>query len=94
MTSSKYFYLDHILLAIIHTTAVELSITVKTTVLLTATMLTLPFMQCEVQSGYSEHACLFIDQKLLAPVRSAETIRQHQYAQAYYASLILNIIDL
>ena len=27
----------------------------------------LPFVQCEVQSGYSKHACLFIDQRLLVP---------------------------
>ena len=24
-----------------------------------------PFMQCNVQSGYFEHACFFIDQRLL-----------------------------
>ena len=27
------------------------------------------FMQCKVQSGYSERACSFIDQRLLAPVQ-------------------------
>ena len=31
------------------------------------TLLTLPFMQYEVQSGYFEHACLFVDKRLLAP---------------------------
>ena len=40
-------------------------------------LVTLPFMQCEVQSGYSVHPCLFIDQRLLLPVqRQPGDIRQ------------------
>ena len=65
MTSLKYFYIEHILVAIIHTTTVECLITVKTTILLIATTTQLlhticnlvdpAFVQCEVQPGYSEH---------------------------------------
>ena len=79
MTSLRYFYLEHISLAIIHATAMERLTLVKTTILLIATtlwlfhtiyiLLTLSFMQCEVQSGYSEHACSFIDQRLLVSVQ-------------------------
>ena len=52
---------------LIHATTVERSTTVKlyyTMVaihILNKILFTLPFMQCEVQSGYPERACLFID---------------------------------
>ena len=59
---------------IVHTTVVEQSTAVKTiNTNIYYTMATpyyvyiiLPFVQCEVQSGYSKCTCWFIDQILLA----------------------------
>ena len=79
---------------IVHTTAVEHLTAVKTTIATTYSyytvhdysatyiiLLTLPFMQCEVQSGYSEHTCSFIHQRLLAPARKrAANVRQVCFA--------------
>ena len=62
---------------IVHATVVEQSTVAKTintnSYYTMATLyhirIILPFKQCEVQSGYSEDACMLIDQKLLAPVQ-------------------------
>ena len=66
---------------LIHVTTVERSTTVKlyyTMVaihILNKILFTLPFMQCEVQSGYPEHACSFIDQIINT---GAETTCHHE----------------
>ena len=58
---------------IVHANVVEQSSTEKPLILIATTLGLLrtiynqPFMQCKVHSGYSEHACSFIYQRLLAP---------------------------
>ena len=84
MTASKYFYLEHISLEIIHdhsimmeqlTMANHIIIIIGTTLWLLHTIycitqnfalygIILTFMQCKVQSSYSEHAHSFIYQHL------------------------------
>ena len=68
MTSSKYFYLEHILLAIIHTTMHHLQSMMLLTNIITTpyhyytymTLLTLPFVQSRMQCGYFECASSII----------------------------------
>ena len=86
MTTSKYSYLEYIasnkkscslsmlpcssartLLKVILATSQLLSMAIH------CTLLTQPFLQCEVQSGYFKCACSFIDQRLLAPSQGIKT---------------------
>ena len=49
-------------------------------------------MQCEVQSSYSECACLFINQRLLACMYVLHVFHKHLIVQHYHQQVDLMLV--